>query len=97
MDRLMNWHMDIKACTMHSSSNTQHYTNQRLSSLLLSKLWATWGQVEGSDTSGYPILNKEVYVFNNMEVVIKLNSYNNSIIVTLPDFTGEKLKLKDIR
>ena len=32
-----------------------------------------------------------------MEVVIKVNSYNNSIIVTLPDFTDEKLKLKDIR
>lgn len=29
-----------------------------------------------------------------MEVVIKLNSYNNSITVTLPNFTDEKLRLK---
>ena len=49
---------------------------------------------KGSDTSGYPILNEEMAVFNHMEVVIKLNSYKNSIIVTLPDFTDEKLCLK---
>ena len=33
-------------------------------------------------------------VFNHMEVVIKLNSYSNSIIVTLPDFTDKKMCLK---
>lgn len=88
--------MDIKACTVHSPSNTQHYT---VSVLLISSPQSTLSNLRsGREVRDFWVPNsKEVYVFNNMEVVIKLNSYNNSIIVSLPDFTDEKLKLKDIK